>query len=287
MKIKDLENKLEKIIDGSYQEEKKAIYENLKNVFDFLDGEIGAPAEIKSVVSAESPSAAQQSATAAEPAQKPASKWRTSFKNFFKAPARLAACVSAAVAVACLAIILPFTLNGGSGSQTATTTPPSTSEDRYCQASACKEIELDYSLKEYSARNSLSLLYLDWYEVADIKTLLNVNREDSTDIIYYEEILKHKYTGSIAELYVADQRTRVDKLEDYIKACNNLFDQKDPHFKVKWGSDTAENGKILSYTAYFRYTKYLYVLVLRYPMSENSIFELIESMLPTIRKINL
>ena len=277
MKTKDLENKLEKIIDGSYQEEKKAIYENLKNMFDFLDGEIGAPAESQSVVSAESPSAA---------AQKPASKWRTSFKNFFKAPARLAACVSAAVAVACLAVILPFALSGNNP-QTATTNPPSTSEDRFCQAAACKEIELDYSLKEYSARNSLSLLYLDWYEVADIKTLLNVNREDSTDIIYYEEILKHKYTGSIAELYVADQRTKVDKLEDYIKACNNLFDQKDPHFKVKWGSDTAENGKILSYTAYFRYTRYLYVLVLRYPMSENSIFELIESMLPTIRKINL
>ncbi|MCH5146874.1 MAG: hypothetical protein J1F61_02565 [Clostridiales bacterium] len=278
MKIKDLENKLEKIIDGSYQEEKKAIYENLKNVFDFLDGEIGAPAESQSVVSVESQSAVTQ---------KPASKWRTSFKNFFKTPARLAACLYAAVAVACLAIILPFTLNGGSGSQTATTNPPSTSEDRFCAAATCKEIELDYSLKEYSELNSLSLLYLDWYDVADIKTLLNVNREDSTDIIYYEEILKHKYTGSIAELYIADMRNRVDKLEDYIKVCNNLYDQKDPHFKVKWGSDTAENGKILSYTAYFRHTKYLYVLVLRYPMSENSIFELIESMLPTIRKINL
>ena len=270
MKIKDLENKLEKIIDGSYQEEKKAIYENLKNVFDFLDGELGAPAESQSVVSAESPSAA---------AQKPASKWRTSFKNFFKAPARLAACVSAAVAVACLAVILPFTLNGGSGSQTATTNPPSTSEDRFCQAATCKEIKLDYSFKEYSALNSLSLLYVDWYSVADIKTSMYVNKEDSTDIVYYEEILRHKYTGSIVELYITDSHTQVDKVQNYRNLCKFIY-HDNPHALVKWGYEWVKNGEPDTYMAWFQYDTYTYALVLRYPVKGNDIIDLVNSVLP-------
>ncbi|MCH5147548.1 MAG: hypothetical protein J1F61_06090 [Clostridiales bacterium] len=228
---------------------------------------------------AESPSAAEKQA------QKSASKWRTSFKNFFKQPARLAACVSAAVAVVCLAIMLPFTLNSGSGSQTATTSPSTTPEDRYCAAATCKQIELKYSLKEYSQLNKLSLLYVDWYDVADIKTSMHVNDEDSTDIVYYEEALKHKYTGSIVELYITNLRTHVDKLEDYKKSCKNVYTvytaytAKHSKVDVFWGFDRLAYGKPYLYKAWFKYGNYIYVLVLRYPVNENSIFELIDSML--------
>ena len=231
------------------------------------------PAEIWNT---ESPGAAT---AAPKQAEKPASKWRTSFKNFFKAPARLAACVSAAVAVACLAIILPFTLNSGSGPQTATTTPPSTSEDRFCAAAACKEIELKYSLKEYSASNNLSLLYVDWYDVADIKTSLHVNKEDSTDIIYYQEILEHKHTGSIVELYVTDAHTKVDKFGEYAKVCRQCYVKNLPFGGAYWGIDRVVNGSPYSYKAWFRYDEYNYFIELIYPMTENDIFELIDSML--------
>ena len=213
-------------------------------------------------------------------AQKPASKWRTSFKNFFKTPARLAACVSAAVAVACLAIILPFTLGSGNNPQTATTTPPSTSEDRFCAAAACKEIELKYSLKEYSASNNLSLLYVDWYDVADIKTSLHVNKEDSTDIIYYQEILEHKHTGNIVELYVTDLHTRVDIFKEYTKVCRKSYFKNLPYGGAYWGLDTVVNGVPYAYKAWFRYDAYYYFIELRYPMTESDIFELIDSMLP-------
>ena len=226
-------------------------------------------------------------------AQKPKNKRRTSFKRFFKQPVRLAAYISAAVAVACLAIILPFTLKG-SGSQTATTNPSTTPEDRFCVAASCKEIELRYSLKEYSARNHLSLLYVDWYAKAEIKTSLHVDNEDQTDIVYYEEILKHKGTGSIAELYITDLHTKVDRVEDYKKVCEysyiierpvgNSNILKLPVAKVYWGSDTYENGEYNTYIANFTFGKYEYTLVLRYAMDENSIFELIESMLPWNRK---
>ena len=268
-----------KFIEEQYAEKKQPMFERI------IDG-LPFPAES---MNAQSPSATKQPATAAEtPAAKPAAKRRTSFKhsfkNFFKTPARLAACVSAAVAIVCIAVFLPFTLNNRSGSQTATTNPSTTPEDRFCAAATCKQLELKYSLKEYSARNNLSLLYVDWYDVAEIKTSMYVNKENSFDIVYYEEILRHKYTGSIAELYVTDLRTNVDILLDYMKACKNKYVPQNPRATVYWGSDVVENDEHNMYTASILYNNRAYILVLRYPISENSFFELIDSMLPAIRR---
>ena len=259
----------DKLVEEPNPEKKQAL-------FNCLIERLPYPAEIWNT---ESPSAATTATAAEKPAEKPASKWRSSFKNFFKQPARLAACVSAAVAVACLAVILPFTLNGGSGSQTATTDPSTTPEDRFCAAAACKEIELKYSLKEYSASNNLSLLYVDWYDVADIKTSLHVNKEDSTDIIYYQEILEHKHTGSIVELYVTDAHTKVDKFVEYAKICRQHYGESF-NYGIYWGIDRVVNGSPYSYKAWFRHDEYNYFIELIYPMTENDIFELIDSMLP-------
>lgn len=257
--------KYDKLIDESYPEKRQAVYERLKKELNLPDAPV-APAQSRRAANA-----------AKKPAEKKsASKWRT----FFKHPARLAACLSAAMAVFCLAIILPFTLKG-SGSQTATTP---TAEDRFCQAAACKEIELSYSLKEYSARNRLSLLYVDWYAKAEIKTSLHVNNEDQTDIVYYEEILKHKGTGSIVELYITDLHTKVDKVADYQKGVKKLYVIRPYNVGVAWGSAMDGNGKYYRYTAAFKYGQYVYTLVLRYSMSENDIFELIDSMLPELER---
>ena len=219
-------------------------------------------------------------------AQKPKNKRRTSFKRFFKQPARLAACISAAVAVACLAIILPFTLNG-SGSQTATTNPSTTPEDRFCVAASCKEIELNQTLKDYSELNNLSLLYVDWYGKAEVKTSLHVDNEDQTDIVYYEEILEHKYTGSIVELYITDPFTRVDKIFNYWKGCKNIYTvytSKNNYTQVMWCFDRVFPWGPYECRAWFRYGKYTYTVVLRYPIDENDFFELIDTMLPKNRR---
>ena len=274
----------DKLIEEQNRQKKQERLQRIKERLSYIAESVNAAQKpaTQGATLAESPSAA----TAAEKqAQKPASKWRSSFKNFFKQPARLAACISAAVAVACLAIMLPFTLNNRSGPQTATTNPSTTPEDRYCAAATCKQIELKYSLKEYSQLNKLSLLYVDWYDVADIKTSMHVNDEDSTDIVYYEEALKHKYTGSIVELYITNLRTHVDKLEDYKKSCKKVYNAytaytaKHSKVDVFWGFDRLAYGKPYLYKAWFKYGNYIYVLVLRYPVNENSIFELIDSML--------
>lgn len=268
MKDKQFRN----LIEHAYPVQKQAMYEDLKRELGLPDEDDAAlaPVEDISVALAESSGAATP---------KPASRWRT----FFKKPARLAACLSMAVAVASLAIILPFTLNQG-GVQPAT--PPTISEDRYVEAAACREIALDYSLKEYSERNDISLLYVNWYDVADVVTSLNVNKEDQTDIVYYEEILQHKYTGSIVELYITDLRTRVDKIQDYHKLYKAEYISKPSYVRVMWGYDTAENGEHYMYVASFTYSSYHYTLVLRYPLDDNDIFELVDSVVPAVKRLN-
>ena len=269
MKSKDLE----KIIDNSCQEEKKAIFDDLKKVFDFLNDDLSSPAENQSVALA---------------AQKPASKWRV----FIKKPARLAACVSLATAVICLAIILPFTLNDGGDLQAQTppqiqsppsiTEKPSTSDDRFCQAATCKKIELNYTIKEYSVLKNLSFLHVDWYDVADIKTSMYVDGEDTNNVIYYQEILEHRYTGSIVELYITKARTSVDEIEDYKEVCSYgyVVTRVDNRVRVWWGYGAVENGEPNTYVAFFQYGSSVYTLLLRYPVSDTDIFELIDSMIP-------
>ena len=274
----------EKFIDSSYNNEVQAIYDNLKKKLNVPDDSVPAPAEIRNSVS--------PSATAKQDRQSPASKRLASFKNFFKKPARLAACVSMAVAVACLAIILPFTLNNRN--DLPAVTPPSVSDDpsnqkeRYCAAAACRQMELKYTLKEYSARHALSLLYVDWYDVAAIKTSMYVNKENSFDIIYYQETFEHKYTGSLVEFYITDYRTCVYELELCKRPCRNEYVAKFPesdiylgYTKVFWGFEPVEDGEPVTYMAYFNVGNYRYLLVMRYPETENNFFELINSVLAT------
>ena len=255
-----------KIIEHTYPVQKQAMYEDLKKELNLPDDAV-APAESHSVA-----------------AQKPASKWRV----FIKKPARLAACVSLATAVVCLAIILPFTL-GGNGLQATTPNPTpnppqtSVSTDRFIKAEECKEIEIEYSIKEYSELNNLSLLYVDWYDIAECKTSLHVDNEDHTDIVYFEEIMLHKGTGAIVELYITDLRTAVDKVEAYKKSTKYAYVTKYPYTTVFWGYNLIYSWEPYKYQAFFKYENYIYTLVLKYTLDENEIFELIDSMLPKKR----
>ena len=259
--------KYDKFIDESYPKERQAVYEKLKKELGLPD-DFDSPAESRSVTAV----------------QKPASRWHVLLKK----PARLIACISA-MAVVCLAIILPFITYGDDLQATTPnpgqTTPPTlTSTDRFYKVEECKEIGITYSLKEYSELNSLSLLYVNWYDMAEIKTSLHVDSQDQADVVYFEEILVHKGTGSIVELYITDVNTKVDKVENYKKGCLNSYIVKRPIIKVFWGADALENGEYHVYKAYFTFGKYDYAVVLRYPVDENSIFDLIDSMLPINRK---
>lgn len=177
---------------------------------------------------------------------------------------RIFAGVSAALAVASLAIVLPIALNRGTGVGPA---------ERYCHATDCVGIVADYTIKDYSEQNDLSLLYIDWYDIADaIQTKKFVNINDSSDIIYFEETLANGETGSIATLYITDLYTKVDIFEDAENSCENV--EYISSIKVSWEYRNIK-GK-----AYFEYLGRGYAIELQYPMAEDSVLELVESMIP-------
>lgn len=177
---------------------------------------------------------------------------------------RIFAGVSTALAVACLAIVLPIVLNRNTG------VGPT---ERYCHAADCVELVADYTLKDYSERNNLSLLYIDWYNIADeVQTKIFVNINDSSDIIYFEETLVNGETGSIATLSITELYTRVDTFEDVGNTCDNA--DYVSSIKVSWGYQDIKGF------AYFEYLGRRYAIELIYPMAENTVLELVESMIP-------
>lgn len=181
-----------------------------------------------------------------------------SYKRFY----RIFAGVSAAVAVVCLAIVLPIVLNRDTSVPT----------ERYCHAADCVETPVDFSIKEYSEQNNLALLYLDWYDIADeLETLLFVNNNDDNDVIYLKETIVNGEIGSIAILYITDLYTQVDIFEDMEKTCENV--EYISSVKVSWSYRNFKG------TAYFEYSNRRYSIELRYPMAEDSVLDLVESML--------
>lgn len=183
-------------------------------------------------------------------------------KPFYKTY-RFFAGISAALAAACLAIILPVILNNG------TQTPV----ERYCYANECFEIKIDYSLKQYGERNNANYLYIDWYDLTDdLQTKLYVSRDNPDDLIYIKEVLVNGETGSIVALYITDLYTMVDVLDAFWDDCDTKI--------IISGTSVYWNTLNSSSRGYFEYGNYRYFIELTYPLKEDSILEIIESMLP-------
>lgn len=183
-------------------------------------------------------------------------------KPFYKTY-RFFAGISAALAAVCLAIILPVILNKGS----------QIPAERYCYANDCFEIKIDYTLKEYAQRNNVPYLYLDWYDIADeLQTMLYVSADDHNDLIYVKETLVNGDTGCTVILSITDLYTNVDIL-DYFR------DEWDNTNKIN-GINIYWNYQNIASKGYFEYGNYRYFIELTYPLKEDSILEIIESMLP-------
>lgn len=182
--------------------------------------------------------------------------------SFFKKRYRIVASISSALVVVCLAIVLPIVLNRD--------TVPT---ERYCHAADCVETVIDYTIKDYSEKNNLSLLYIDWYNIADdIQTKLYVNAGNENDVIYLQERIINGETGSVVVLYISDLYTKVDIFEDVENSCENI--EYISSIKVNWGY------RNIIGTAYFEYSGRGYVIELTYPMAEDTVLELVESMIP-------
>lgn len=197
----------------------------------------------------------------------PAQKRNTVWQNLFKKPYRLIASISAAVAV-CLAIVLPVTLNNSGG----TPTPPPQS-DRFLSGEKKYKIGLDCNLKEYAQQNGLSMLYVDWYDIADnVDTALYVNPDDHDDVYYFSEHITDGETGERVYLYVTDLFTRIDSFDRFLRLGNQVT--------ITNGVSIHWYGNDKHSSAYFEYGDYRYFVELMYPFAEDSILEIVQSMLP-------
>ena len=112
----------------------------------------------------------------------------------------------AAVFVITLAIVLPIVLQ-----------PQEDEEIRYSDASVLLFHELNYSLKEYYENNKLSLLYLDWYENAEILYTARYYEEGKeSDTVYLYENITDGNTGKSVEISVMKRNIVVESLEERI-----------------------------------------------------------------------
>ena len=183
--------------------------------------------------------------------------------NPFKKHYRLIASLSSAFVVVCLAIIIPIAL------KSRVKTP----SNRYSSSSDCLKVEIDYSVKDYAEVNNLPLLYIDWYDIADnVRTILYCDADDSTDIVYFEELITNGETGNTVFLYITDLYTQVDIFERFMELSKDETSLK--NVDIHWHSGNT-NSK-----AYFEYGNYRYFVELTYPMAEDEILEIVESMLP-------
>lgn len=165
----------------------------------------------------------------------------------------------AAVLVVTLAIVLPIVLQ-----------PQEEEEIRYNEANVLVSGNLDYTLKEYSTINKLSLLYLDWYEYAeDLFTLRYYEEDKEGNTVYLSESFTNVNTGVNVEISVMKRNIVVESLD-------NRF--SDPQ--------TTKTGKTeITYTlsrnwsvAKFEYQGYKYYLQFNDGITLDFLLETIESM---------
>jgi len=175
---------------------------------------------------------------------------------------RRTAIAAMAMLIVCLAIAIPLALKD-----------KDKPDVRYCYMADCEKIELDCNAMEYASQNSSSILFVDWYDVAEeVITTLYVNKADNQDIVYIEEVIINGETGDIIKVSVCDVSTKVDILEAYANIC--VVEAMIKGNKVLWRYD------MMLSKAFFEYNGYKYYLELSYPMIENAILEIVEAMLP-------
>ncbi len=166
--------------------------------------------------------------------------------------------------IICLAIILPIALKNR----------VDPNPNRYCLSADCVEVALDVNVKEYSSRNGKSMLYIDWYDVAeDVTTISFVNKDDSNDIIYIDERILNGETGDVVRLSIFDKNTYLDSF-DYFSEIN-YEEEIYNNVSVKWFNEFQRSIGVVFYGDY-RY----YVLISQ-PSEAVDIVEILKGMVDT------
>lgn len=192
---------------------------------------------------------------------------KKSSKTFFVRYKRLF--VALASCFVCIAVILPVTLRYIKNDQ-----PGNGGEDdgpRYCTSADYEAETFTQTLKEYSETLEEPILFLDWYDIGTVYES-NAYKDKKTDeILCVSEKIINGLTGDDVSISITSKNIVMDFIEGKVKLLNNSTSIGAVLVKWRFGNFEA--------SAYFEYEDYCYYLNFYYPMSEQTIFDVVEEML--------
>ena len=192
----------------------------------------------------------------------------TERKSFFVRNKRwlfaLAACF------VCIAIVVPISLK-----YVALNKNIEGGEDqpRYCTSGDYEIAPFDKTLKKYSQSLEQPFLYLDWYDFGETSKRNSYIDKENKEILCVCEKIFNLNTGDDVQIYVIKKDIIMDFVDNNVKMMSNI--QNIQGISVFWRTAGFE-----AY-AYFEYENYNYYLNLFYPMSEQTIFDVVQQMLET------
>ena len=145
--------------------------------------------------------------------------------------------------------------------------------DRYCDYSMYTITVSEMTCKEIAESVDKSILYLDWYDGSDAKDYYGTyayQLNETAEIIGYHEYMMDADTGSKFSLHVILQGYTLEDLQVY-KKTNNI--EEISGVEIHWASVME-----YSY-ANFEYGAYQYFIIVEYPMAENSVLDIINELL--------
>ena len=167
--------------------------------------------------------------------------------------------------ISCLAIILPIALKNR----------VEPNPNRYCLSADCVEVALDVNVKQYSSRNGKSMLYIDWYDIAEeVETKAYTDKDDRNDIIYIEEIIVNGDTGDSIQLIIFDKHTFIDTF-DYLD--KKVYDEVIyENVNIKWKVEIQISFGLIYYG------DYRYYVQISQPSEAVDIVEILKGMVDTV-----
>ena len=145
-------------------------------------------------------------------------------------------------------------------------------KSRYCTQDEYSSQPIEETIKKHAEFNQKNWLYLDWYDFAE--SVINVTyylNSTGEEICFYEEIINGE-TGDQVKIFITDNYTDLDVLQNYKEVCYNN--------EIVKGTIVQYGNSVSFANAYFEYSKNRYYVELKQPMTETAILDIVEELLP-------